>query len=38
LGRWGEAAASYRDALRLDCSEPERRFMRAKLEECESRY
>jgi RNA polymerase sigma-70 factor, ECF subfamily len=38
LGRWSEAAASYRDALRLECSEPERRFMRAKLEECESRY
>jgi RNA polymerase sigma-70 factor, ECF subfamily len=38
LGRWSEAAASYRNALRLECSEPERRFMRAKLEECESQY
>lgn len=36
LGRCGEAAASFRAALECPCSEPERRFLKSKLEECES--
>ena len=36
LGRWAEAAASYRAALLLECSQPERRFLCGKLEECQS--
>jgi RNA polymerase sigma-70 factor (ECF subfamily) len=35
LGRPGEAAACFRDALECSCSEPERRFLRRKLGECE---
>jgi RNA polymerase sigma-70 factor, ECF subfamily len=35
LGRWTEAAQSYREALRLECSQPERRFLCGRLEECE---
>ncbi len=34
LGRAPEAAACFRDALELRCSEPERRFLRRKLEDC----
>lgn len=34
LGRRGEAADCYRDALQCRCSEPERRFLQRKLEEC----
>jgi RNA polymerase sigma-70 factor, ECF subfamily len=36
LGRWGEAAASYRAALALAKSEPELRFLRRRLAEVES--
>jgi RNA polymerase sigma-70 factor (ECF subfamily) len=36
LGRKVEAAECYRAALELRCSEPERRFLRRKLEECEA--
>jgi len=36
LERWDEAATSYRAALLLGCSQPERRFLCGKLEECES--
>jgi len=35
LGRRAEAAKHFRDALERPCSEPERRFLRRKLEECE---
>ena len=35
LGRRVEAAASFRAALERPCSEPERRFLRRKLEACE---
>ena len=35
LGRQAEAATSFRAALECPCSEPERRFLRRKLEECE---
>jgi len=38
LGRWTEAADSYRNALQRVCSEPERRFLQVKLEQCESQY
>jgi len=34
LGRRAEAAASFRAALDCSCSEPERRFLRRKIEEC----
>jgi RNA polymerase sigma-70 factor (ECF subfamily) len=34
LGRRAEAAQCYRAALALRCSEPERRFLRRRLEEC----
>jgi RNA polymerase sigma-70 factor (ECF subfamily) len=36
LGRRAEAAECYRGALELRCSEPERRFLRRGLAECES--
>ena len=36
LKRWGEAAASYRDALALARTEPERRFLARRLAEVES--
>jgi RNA polymerase sigma-70 factor (ECF subfamily) len=35
LGRAGEAAKCFRAALECPCSEPERRFLKRKLEECE---
>lgn len=35
LGRRAEAAACFRAALECRCSEPERRFLRRKLAECE---
>ncbi len=35
LGRKNDAAACFRAALERPCSEPERRFLRRKLEECE---
>lgn len=35
LGERSEAARHFRDALERPCSEPERRFLRRKLEECE---
>jgi RNA polymerase sigma-70 factor (ECF subfamily) len=35
LGNRREAAACFRAALECPCSEPERRFLRRKLEECE---
>ncbi|MGD0438674.1 MAG: sigma-70 family RNA polymerase sigma factor [Bryobacteraceae bacterium] len=35
LGRRSEAARHFRDALERPCSEPERRFLRRKLAECE---
>jgi RNA polymerase sigma-70 factor (ECF subfamily) len=34
LGRAGEAAQCFRAALECPCSEPERRFLKRKLEEC----
>jgi RNA polymerase sigma factor (sigma-70 family) len=34
LGRFEEAAANYRRALELPCSEPERRFLARRLEAC----
>ena len=34
IGRNGEAAACFRAALERPCSEPERRFLRRKLEAC----
>ncbi len=34
LGRHAEAAGEFRAALDLPCSEPERRFLRRKLESC----
>ena len=34
LDRREEAAASYRKALECPCSEPERRFLKRKLDEC----
>lgn len=37
LGRATEAAAGFRAALECTCSEPERRFLKRKLEECERR-
>ena len=36
LGRTSEAAANFEAALKLPCSEPERRFLRRKLEACRS--
>lgn len=36
LSRYSEAAGCYRDALECRCSEPERRFLQRKLEECEA--
>jgi RNA polymerase sigma-70 factor, ECF subfamily len=36
LGRWQEAGASYREALALAKTEPERRFLRRRLAEVES--
>lgn len=36
LGRCLEAADCYRDALQCRCSEPERRFLQRKLQECEA--
>jgi RNA polymerase sigma-70 factor (ECF subfamily) len=36
LGRRAEAAASFRAALECHCSEPERRFLKRKLEDCGS--
>jgi RNA polymerase sigma-70 factor (ECF subfamily) len=36
LGRRPEAAKHFRDALERPCSEPERRFLRRKLAECEA--
>ena len=35
LGRRNDAAVSFRAALACPCSEPERRFLRRKLESCE---
>jgi hypothetical protein len=35
LGRRTEAAVSFREALECVCSEPERRFLRRRLGECE---
>jgi len=35
LGRHSEAAACFSAALECPCSEPERRFLRRKLEQCE---
>jgi RNA polymerase sigma-70 factor (ECF subfamily) len=37
LGRCDEAAACFRAALECRCSEPERRFLRRNLAECESK-
>jgi RNA polymerase sigma-70 factor (ECF subfamily) len=37
LGRRADAAASFRAALECACSEPERRFLRRRLESCEER-
>jgi RNA polymerase sigma-70 factor (ECF subfamily) len=34
LGRFEEAAADYRRALQMPCSEPERRFLARRLEAC----
>lgn len=34
LGRRSEAAACFRAALDCRCSEPERRFLRRKLDQC----
>ena len=34
LGRYGEAADCYKDALQCRCSEPERRFLQRKLDQC----
>lgn len=34
LGRFAEARSCFRAALECPCSEPERRFLRRKLEEC----
>jgi RNA polymerase sigma-70 factor (ECF subfamily) len=36
LGRLAEAAACFAEALTCRCSEPERRFLRRKIEECTS--
>jgi RNA polymerase sigma-70 factor (ECF subfamily) len=36
LGKYQEAARCYRAALEKRCSEPERRFLKRKLEECEA--
>jgi RNA polymerase sigma-70 factor (ECF subfamily) len=36
LGRRADAARSYRAALECRCSQPERRFLRRKLAECDS--
>lgn len=36
LGRASEAAANFEAALKMPCSEPERRFLRRKLEACQS--
>ena len=38
LKRWEEAAASYRDALALAKTEPERRFLTRRLAEVESSH
>lgn len=38
LGRGAEAADSFRSSLDCRCSEPERRFLKRKLEQCESSY
>jgi RNA polymerase sigma-70 factor (ECF subfamily) len=35
LDRWSDAANCFRKALEYGCSEPERRFLRRKLGECE---
>jgi len=35
LGRRSEAARHFRDALERPCTEPERRFLRRKLAECD---
>jgi len=35
LGRESEAAATFRSALQCRCSEPERRFLRRKLADCD---
>jgi RNA polymerase sigma-70 factor, ECF subfamily len=35
LGRAAEASANFEAALKLPCSEPERRFLRRKLEACQ---
>ena len=35
LGRTAEAAANFEAALKLPCSEPERRFLRRKLQACQ---
>lgn len=35
LGRYEEAAACFRQALECKCSQPERRFLRGKLTQCE---
>ena len=37
LGRAGEAGSCFRAALQCQCSEPERRFLRRKLEACTAR-
>ena len=37
LGRRAEAAECFRSALMCRCSEPERRFLQRKFEECASR-
>lgn len=34
LGRLDKAADCYRDALQCRCSEPERRFLKRKLDQC----
>jgi RNA polymerase sigma-70 factor, ECF subfamily len=35
LGRRQEAAACFRHSLECSCSEPERRFLKGKLAQCE---
>jgi len=36
LGRLSEASANFEAALKMPCSEPERRFLRRKLEACQA--
>lgn len=36
LGRWADAASSFQKALEFGGSEPERRFLRRRLQECEN--